>query len=162
MTLSYTVKSLGYKMMWKMSPYQLGIQGVSEMSCRTSYILFYKSPQQVFRRMFWFPLFAVNIQKCFPDKEPEQACVELIMTEISLFGWTIPLRWASGDCQSAVSTSEPCPSPEWERPQRASSSWTMCPPPFSTISLSSTSIISLEFLWMSWTHTSRYVDFMTN
>lgn len=80
------------------------------------------------------------------------------ISSLSSFGWTLPLRWTSWGCQSAASISEPCLSPEWERPQRASSSWTMCPPPFSTISLSTPSTTGLLSLRQSWTHTSRYED----
>lgn len=79
-----------------------------------------------------------------------------ILWFISSFGWTLPFRWTSSDCRSAAIISEPCHSPEWERPQRASSSWITCPRLSSTISLSSPSTAGLLSLWKTWTHTSRY------
>lgn len=65
-------------------------------------------------------------------------------------------RWTSDGFQSAVSTSEPCPSQAWERRQRASSTWTTCPPPSSTVFLNSPSRIGLLCLGTSWAHTYRF------
>lgn len=93
------------------------------------------------------------------NQEPLRPSLQLQHLQfISSFGWTLPLRWTCWGCQSAASISEPCLGPEWERSRRTSSSWTTCPPPSSTISLSTPFTTGLLSLWQSWTHTSRYEE----